>query len=216
MKISVITLFPQMFDGPFDHSIIKNAINNKLIEIDYVDLRNFGIGKHKVVDDKPYGGGIGMVLKVDVLKNAIDETIDKKFNKNEQKIVLLNPSGEVFNQSRAKSYSRLKHLILVCGHYEGVDARIRKYVDEELSIGNYVLTGGELGAIPVIDATARLVTGVLKDEATYNESHSNDDYNIEYPQYTRPGSFEGQVVPEVLLSGDHKKIAAWKIKEAKK
>lgn len=205
-----------MFDGPFDYSIIKNAINNKFLEINFVDLRNFGVGKHRVVDDKPYGGGIGMVLKVDVLKHAIDSTIDKKLKKTEQKIVLLDPSGEVFDQNKAKSYSKLKHLILICGHYEGVDTRIRKYIDEELSVGNYVLTGGELGAIPIIDATARLINGVLKDEATKNESHSNNDYSIEYPQYTRPYSFNGQGVPEVLLSGDHKKIAEWKSNKAKK
>ncbi|KKQ75204.1 MAG: tRNA (guanine-N(1)-)-methyltransferase [Candidatus Woesebacteria bacterium GW2011_GWB1_38_5b] len=212
MKISVISLFPQMFIGPFDQSIIKNARKKKLLELNFVDLRSFGVGKHKTVDDKPYGGGTGMILKVDVLKKAIDATLDKTFKKNEQRIVLMDPGGKRFNQKTAKEYSKLLHLMIICGHYEGVDARIEKFIDEKVSIGDFVLTGGELGAIPVIDATARLISGVLKDGVVDNESFASGNL-IEYPQYTRPKKFGSYKVPDILLSGNHGKIEEWKNKK---
>lgn len=204
-----------MFSGPFDHSIVKNAVNKNLVEINFVDIRNFGIGKHKIVDDTPYGGGHGMILKVDVLKAAIDSILDPKLNTNEQKIVLTSASGETYSQQKAKSYSQLKHLIIICGHYEGFDERIKKYIDEEISIGNYVLTGGEIPAMVIIDSVTRLIKGVLKEGVVENESHSEENV-LEHPQYTRPEEFEGESVPNILLSGNHKNIEEWRKKSSKK
>src|SRR5689334_5165259 len=149
MKISILTLFPQMFGGPFDFSIVKRAQEKNLVEINLVDIREFGLGQHKTVDDKPYGGGVGMVLRVDVLSQAIKKTLDPKLSKSEQKVVLLSASGKTYMQEVAKEFSNLKHLILICGHYEGVDQRIEKYIDMELSVGDYVLTGGEIPAMIV-------------------------------------------------------------------
>ena len=216
MKISVITLFPQMFEGPFEHSIVKRAIDKGFLEINFVNLREFGIGKQKQVDDKPYGGGVGMILRVDVLKSAIDKTLNSNTAANKQKVILLEPKGKSFNQTKAGEYSKLKHLILVCGHYEGFDGRIKKFVDEEISVGNFILTGGEIAAMVIIDATARLIKGVLKQEAVTNESFSNNQQILEYPQYTRPEKFENLPVPNVLLSGNHKKISEWKSGKIKK
>lgn len=206
MKISIITLFPEMFKGPFEQSIIKRAIDKKLVEIKLINLRDFGIGKHKLVDDTPYGGGKGMILRVDVLENAIENTIDKKLKKNKQKVILLSAHGKTFKQRLAKQYSKLKHLILICGHYEGFDERIKKYVDEEISIGDFILTGGEIPAMLITDSILRLVKGVIKDESSKHESFSP---LLEYPQYTKPRSYKNQKVPTVLLSGNHQKIKKW-------
>jgi tRNA (guanine37-N1)-methyltransferase len=218
MKISILTLFPQMFIGPFDYSIIKRAIDKNQVEINFIDIRSFGEGKHKIVDDKPYGGGIGMILKVDVLEKAISQTLDPKLERNEQRVILMSASGKTYNQGKAREYSGIKHLIIICGHYEGVDERILNYIDEEISIGNFVLTGGEIPAMLIIDSVVRLIPGVLKDNATKLESFS--DNLLEHPQYTRPEKFKGKDVPQVLLSGDHKKIEEWKkiesIKKTKK
>lgn len=214
MKITVLTLFPEMFSGPFDHSIIKRAIEDKKLIIEFINIRDFGIGKHKIVDDKPYGGGKGMILKVDVLKQAIDASIDDNINHVNRKILLLSAKGKIFNQEKAKSYSKLKQLIIICGHYEGVDERITSYIDEEVSIGEFVLTGGEIAAMSIIDSLARLIPGVLDKEATENESYSQKNV-LEYPQYTRPEVFENKKVPKILLSGDHSKIADWKEKNKK-
>ncbi len=216
MKISVITLFPQMFDGPFSHSIVKRSIDKNLIEINFVDLRKFGIGKHKTVDDKPYGGGVGMILRADVLKSAIDATIDPKISKQKQRIILLDPRGKIFSQSKAQEFSNLKHLILICGHYEGFDERIKKFIDEEISIGNFILTGGEIASMVIVDATARLINGVLKKEAVQNESFSEERGALEYPQYTRPEKIGKLCVPKVLLSGNHKEVESWKNNNFKK
>lgn len=213
MKISILSLFPQMFQGPFDYSIVKLAKEKKLVEINFIDIRDFGIGKHKTVDDTPYGGGIGMILKVDVLKKAIEQTADKKLKKTEQKIILLSAIGKTYNQKLAKGFSNLKHLIIICGHYEGVDERIKKYIDLEISIGDYVLTGGEIPAMIIVDSVTRLISGVLKKGATENESFSKKMI-LEHPQYTRPSEFEGENVPKILLSGNHKKIQEWKNKES--
>lgn len=212
MKISILTLFPQMFSGPFDFSIVKRARKRGLVEINFVDIRNFGIGKHKIVDDKPYGGGIGMILKVDVLHKALEQTLDKGLTKKEQMVVLLSAGGKTYNQKMARDFSRLLHLILICGHYEGVDERILEYVDEEISIGDFVLTGGEIPAMALVDSVARLIQGVLKKGATQYESFSQD--LLEHPQYTRPDKFKGLSVPQILLSGDHKKISEWKQEES--
>ncbi|TXG76509.1 tRNA (guanosine(37)-N1)-methyltransferase TrmD [Candidatus Dojkabacteria bacterium] len=214
MKITILTLFPQMFQGPFDYSIIKNAQDQNAVEINYIDIRNFGIGKHKTVDDTPYGGGKGMVLKIDVLKAAIDSAIDKNLSKDEQEIYLMSAKGKVFNQMVAKDLSKLKHLILVCGHYEGVDERILNYINGEISIGEFVLTGGELPAMIIVDAVSRLLPGVLGEEVTDNESHSTLS-KLEHPQYTRPEKFEEHSVPEVLKSGNHKLINQWKEENSK-
>lgn len=209
MKISILTLFPDMFKGPFDYSIIKNAVKKNKVFIDFIDIRNFGIGKHKVVDDKPYGGGHGMILRVDVLEKAISVLKDKKLSSKNQKVVLLSPNGKTFNQKKAQELSRLSHLILVCGHYEGVDERVKEFIDEELSVGDFILTGGEIPAMLVTDSVVRLIDGVLKKGVTDAESFSPI---LEYPQYTKPNIYKNFSVPPILLSGNHKKIKEWKDK----
>lgn len=216
MKITILTLFPEMFQGPFDYSIIKNAKEKNKVKIDFVNIRDFGIGKHRVVDDKPYGGGHGMILRVDVLEKAINQTKDKKLNSKNQKIILLSPHGKTFNQKKATDLSKLKHLILVCGRYEGVDERAKEFIDEALSIGDFVVTGGELPAMLVTDAVVRLVTGVLKEGVTTTESFSLPAGRqvpfLEYPQYTKPDNYKDLKVPAILLSGDHGKIKLWRDK----
>lgn len=213
MRISILTLFPEMFQGPFDYSIIKNAKEKNKVDIDFVNIRDFGIGKHKVVDDKPYGGGHGMILRVDVLEKAISNTKDPKLSNKNQKVILLSPHGKTFSQQKARDLSSLEHLILVCGRYEGIDERAKKYIDEELSIGDFVVTGGELPAMLVTDAVVRLIDGVLKEGVTTSESFSPI---LEYPQYTKPNTFKNMSVPEVLLGGDHSKIKMWRENEALK
>lgn len=211
MKISIITLFPEMFKGPFEHSIVKRAIDNKIITINLINLRAFGLGKHKVVDDTPYGGGNGMVLRVDVLENAIESTKDKNIKKNEQKIILLSAHGKQFNQILSKNYSKLKHLIIICGHYEGFDERIKNFIDEEVSVGDFILTGGEIPAMLITDSISRLVKGVIKEGSSSNESFTP---LLEYPHYTKPQVFNKLKVPEVLLSGNHKEIESWRKKKS--
>jgi len=204
MKIDVLTLFPEMFKGPFSQSIIKRAIDKKIIDIKIHDLRKWSEDKYKTVDGHPFGGGIGMVLMIKPIDKALKELKTKK-----SKVILLSPQGETFKQKTAKKLSLEKHLIFICGHYEGFDQRIREHlIDQEISIGDYVLTGGELPAMVIIDSITRLIPKVLKKEqATEFESFTNR--SLEYPQYTRPANFKGWKVPEVLLSGDHKKIAQW-------
>lgn len=170
MKISIITLFPEMFVGPFSESIIKRGIEKGALHINIVQLRDFGVGKHKMVDDTPYGGGTGMLLKVDVMDAAIQAVKNHNLNTNEQQVILLDPRGETFQQAHAQSFSQLQHLLLLCGHYEGYDERIRTLVDQTISIGDFVLTGGELPAMLITDAVGRLVSGVLKEDATAHES----------------------------------------------
>jgi len=213
MKISILTLFPQMFEGPFKHSIIKRAIDKNLLSVVFIDIRDFGLGNHKIVDDTPYGGGNGMVLRVDVLEKAIEQAKDKKLRKSEQKVVLLSAKGETFNQKIAKDYSKLKNLILVCGHYEGFDERIKNFVDEEVSVGDFILTGGEIPAMLIADAVARLVKNVIKDDSSLFESFSPF---LEYPHYTKPQIYKNLKVPEILLSGNHEKINEWREKQSLK
>lgn len=227
MKISIITLFPEMFSPVLNSSILGRAQKKGLIEFELINLRDFGEGKHQVVDDRPYGGGAGMVLKPDVLTRALKSVIrlsnpskKTKFKiKNLKfKIILMSASGVPFKQSKAQEFSRLNHLIIICGHYEGVDQRfIDKYVDEEISIGDYVLTGGEIPAMAIVDSVVRLIPGVLeKPEAVENESFSTYTLYpkpyplLEGPQYTRPEEFEGEKVPKVLLSGNHAGIQKWR------
>lgn len=210
MKIDIITLFPKMFSGPFEESIIKRAKERGLVEINLIDLRKYGIGKHQQVDDRPYGGGVGMVLMVEPMFNAIKDMKTK-----DSKVILMNPQGKVFNQEKARELSQEKHIIIVAGRYEGFDERIREHLaDEELSIGDYVLTGGELPAMVITETVARLVPGVLdKKEATQNESFS-DPKKLENPQYTHPYEFNGWKVPDVLLSGHHAEVEKWKKEKA--
>ncbi len=209
MRFDVITLFPEMFEGPLRESILGRARERALIEIGLHDLRDYATDRHRVVDDAPYGGGAGMVLKPEPLLAAIADV-----RRDGAHVVLLSPQGGVFTQSVARALARRTHLVLVCGRYEGVDERVRAFVDEELSIGDYVLTGGELAAMVVIDAVSRLLRGVIEAASLEHESHSAG--LLEYPQYTRPAEFAGLRVPEVLLSGDHEAIANWREEEARK
>lgn len=209
MKISVITLFPDMFSSTFNESIIKRAVDKNLLQISFVNLRDFGIGKHKMVDDTPYGGGRGMVLRVDVLDKAIQATKESESDR----VILLTAHGDLFNQKKARTFSKLSHLIIVCGHYEGFDERVKKYIDEEISVGDFVLTGGEIPAMLIVDSVTRLVKGVIKEESAELESFSP---YLEHPQYTKPSEYDGKVVPKILLSGNHKKISEWKEKESLK
>lgn len=205
-----MTLFPLVFGPIFDLSVIGRARRKKLIDIRYVDIRKFAEDKYKSVDGKPYGGGPGMLMRVDVIHRAIKavslKNIDNKIN---EKIILMDPKGKQFTQNTARRYARLDHLILVCGHYEGFDARINHFADESLSIGRYILTGGEIPAMAVCDAVCRLVRGVLKKDSLLNESYSEGNI-LEDPQYTRPKVYNKLKVPSVLLSGNHHEINLWK------
>jgi tRNA (guanine37-N1)-methyltransferase len=223
MKIDVLTLFPKMFDSPFDESIIKRAIKNKIIELKIHNLRDWAIDSYGTVDDKPFGGGVGMLIRPEPVYEALKKIKSEK-KTNKRKIVLMSARGKKFTQEMAENWSKLDNLIIIAGHYEGFDQRITDFMaDEEISIGDYVLTGGELPAMVVIDAVTRLLPGVLgKDESSSQESWSEieiDGKKIrtkEYPQYTRPREFMGKSVPGVLVSGDPKKIKAWQIEQIKK
>lgn len=209
MKIDILTLFPEMFEGPFKHSIVKRAQEKNLVEINTHNLRDWAVSKHKTVDDRPFGGGPGMLLKIEPVHTALED-----LREGSSQVILLSPQGKTFDQKRAVQLSKEQHLILISGHYEGFDERIREHlVDEQISIGNYVLTGGELPAMIITDAVVRLIPGVLKKaDATEVESHSKEGY-IEYPQYTRPEEFKGWRVPKVLLSGNHAEIEKWRKKK---
>jgi tRNA (guanine37-N1)-methyltransferase len=202
LKISIITLFPEIFTPILNHSIIGRAQKKGLVEFELINLREFGEGIHKIVDDRPYGGGAGMIFRADILKKALRDP--------KSKVLLMSASGTPYTQKKARELSKLGNITIVCGHYEGVDQRfVDKYVDEEISIGDYVVTGGEVPAMIVMDSIVRLISGVLeKEEATLEESFENN--LLEYPHYTRPQNFEGAEVPEVLLSGNHAKIAKWR------
>jgi tRNA (guanine37-N1)-methyltransferase len=209
MIIDILTLFPEMFRGPFDFSMLKKAKDLKLVEINVYNLRDWAKDKHKTTDDRPFGGGPGMILKIEPIDSALKDLKKKTKTKN-RKIILLSPQGELFNQEKAKELSKLDHLILICGHYEGVDQRvIDNLIDEELSIGKYVLTGGEIPAMAVVDAITRLIPGVLENDVVENETFSKGD-NFDYPQYTRPVNYKGLKVPEILRSGNHKEIEKWR------
>jgi len=206
MQFSIITLFPDMFTGVLQTSILKRAQEKGALNVNFINLRDFGIGPHKTVDDKPYGGGVGMVLKVDVLHNAIKEAKSKNPN---TKVILLDPSGIPFSQKVAEDLSKESSITLICGHYEGYDARVKNYIDMEISMGDFVLTGGEIPAMAILDAVSRLTPGVLgKEESHHHESFSKKDEGriLEHDQYTRPFEHDGVTVPENLLSGDPKKV----------
>lgn len=206
MKIDILTLFPEMFEGFKNESIIKRAIEEKKVEINTCNFRDFAKNKHKKVDDTPYGGGAGMVLMCQPIFDATES-----LKKENSKIILLTPQGKTYNQKMAYELSKEEHLILICGHYEGFDERIRSICDEEISIGDYVLTGGEIPAMVLTDSVTRLLPGVIDEE-----SHQKDSFNdnlLDYPTYTKPRNYKGMKVPEVLLSGDHKKIDDWRRNE---
>ncbi len=214
MKISVITLFPKLLESFLNTSIISRAKSKNITDYKLVDLREFGIGKHQTVDDRPYGGGAGMVLRADVLAKALDFVIKASPKDEERLVILTSPQGKTLSQDLSRSLTSYDHLIIICGHYEGVDQRfIDRYVNLEISIGDYILTGGELPAMVVIDSIVRLLKGVLaKEEATLEESFENGV--LEQPHYTRPDIFEDLTVPSILISGNHKKIKEWKRSES--
>ena len=206
MKIDILTLFPNMFTGFINESIIKRAINNNLVEINVHNIRDYSPFKNKQVDDYPFGGGPGMVLMCEPIFNAIED-----LRKENTKVIMLTPSGEVFNQKVATKLTKLEHIILLCGHYEGFDERIKTIVDMEISIGDYILTGGEIPAMAITDTIVRLIPGVINNESL--DSESFNDNLLDYPVYTRPEVFRGMRVPEVLLSGHHANIEKYRKEE---
>ncbi len=217
MKFHLLTIFPAIFDSYLNESILRRASEKKIVKFKVHNLRDWTNDKHKTVDDAPYGGGAGMLMKIEPLYKALSaiKKTNKKVKPNKRKIILLSASGKTWNQALAQKYSKLEEIIFICGRYEGVDARLKNFIDEEISVGDYVLTGGELPALTIIDSITRLIPGVLGNkESIIEESHSEDGVT-EYPQYTRPEIFtvEGKKykVPTVLLSGDHKKIKEWQI-----
>jgi tRNA (guanine37-N1)-methyltransferase len=212
MKFIILSLFPEAFQSYLNVSLLQRAVVKKFIKIETRNLRDFGDGVHKSVDARPYGGGAGMVLRVDVMDKAL-KSLKVKKGKKGQAIILLTPQGKVFNQKIARNLSELKTVVLICGRYEGFDERIRSLVDMEISIGDFVLTGGEIPALAVLDTVARLVPGVVgKSESLVNESFSEN--MLEYPQYTRPEVYKKQRVPKVLQTGHHANIEVWRKSEA--
>lgn len=206
MKIKILTIFPEMFRDFINTSIIKRAIQREFVEIEIIDFRNYSKDKSKRVDDYPYGGGAGMVLMCQPILDCL-----KDVRNNNSFVLLTSPDGIKFNQTIAKQWSKKEEIIIICGHYEGYDGRIYDYVDQEVSVGDYILTGGELPAMIITDAITRLLRGVISDESTLEESFEND--LLEYRQYTRPENYEGMKVPEVLLSGHHENIRKYRLKE---
>lgn len=233
MKISIITLFPEMFDKILNTSILKRAQKKGKVEFELINLREFGEGRHQIVDGKPYGGGAGMLFRTDILAKALAKVIGNRQQATEKKlsptayrlmpkVILTSASGTPYKQKTAQRLSKQNHIVIVCGHYEGVDQRfIEKCVMEEISIGDYVLTGGEIPAMIIADSIVRLIPGVLnKPESAANESFSNYTLDpkpftlLEYPQYTKPENWEGKKVPEILLSGNHQKVDTWRNEKA--
>ena len=206
MKIDILTLFPAMFTSPFNESIIERARTRKLVEINTVNIRDFALGRHQQVDDYPYGGGAGMVMKIDVLSRAITS-----LKRASSHVIYLSPQGTPLVQEKVIRMARQDHLILLCGHYEGIDERVMNLVDEEVSIGDYVLSGGEIAAMVLVDAVTRLIPGVLGDDNSAQEESFAGGL-LEYPHYTRPHTYQGEAVPEILLSGHHEQIRIWRKK----
>lgn len=208
MRFDILTLFPTMFDGPLGESIIKRAADDGLLDIRRYNIRDYATDRHKSVDDAPYGGGAGMVMKVDVLARAVGDVVGDAA----VPVILMTPQGRVFSQQIAAELAQQPRIVLVCGHYEGIDERAMILFSDQISIGDYVLTGGELAAMVIVDAVARLVPGVLAEASPQEESHSGG--LLEYPQYTRPPEWQGQGIPPRLLSGHHAEIAKWRRKQA--
>ena len=210
MRFTIITLFPDFFSSPLKTSILGKAIKNQKIKVDVINIRDFAAGKHKVSDDAPYGGGKGMVMKPEPIIKAIKSIRE---DNSAAWVTLLSPQGRLFNQILAGELSQKRHLVLICGHYEGLDQRVRYFIDDEVSLGDFILTGGEPAALCIIDAVARLLPGVIgKPQSLEEESFSEG--LLEYPQYTRPAEYAGHKVPEILLSGHHKNIAQWRRQQA--
>lgn len=212
MIVDILTLFPEMFAGPFDASIIKRAREKGLVEINLINIRDFSRNKHRTVDDTPYGGGAGMVMASEPLFEAMDWIHAHRGRPG--RVILLCPAGRPFNQEMAAELARERHLVFICGHYEGIDERVAEHlVTDEITIGDYVLTGGELPAMVVVDAVCRLIPGVLGERASTVEESFSDGL-LEYPHYTRPREYRGYCVPEVLLSGHHEKIRLWRRRQS--
>jgi tRNA (guanine37-N1)-methyltransferase len=217
MRIDILTLFPEMFQGPLNESLLKKAQEKGLLSLRIVDIRDFTSDKHRTADDTPYGGGPGMVMKPEPVAKAMSKVQSLPAGRQgpKSRAILMCPTGKLLTQERIKSLAKHEHLIILCGHYEGVDERVREMADEEISIGDYVLTGGEIPAMVLVDAVARQIPGMVKEE----ESVKRDSFYegiLDYPSYTKPEEFEGQKVPKVLLSGHHAEIERWRRKEALK
>ena len=214
IRFDILSVFPEMFESPFNCSILKRARDKRIVEIHLHNIRDYAKNKHKMTDDAPYGGGGGMVMKVEPIDEALTSIIPSRDDNTS--VVLLTPQGDTFDQNIAEEMSAYSRIVLICGHYEGVDERVRTYlVDKEISVGDFVLTGGELSAMIVVDAVIRLIPDVLGN----NESASFDSFStglLEYPHYTRPGSYRGWQVPDILLSGNHREIQTWRRKESLK
>ncbi|MBT9136266.1 MAG: tRNA (guanine-N(1)-)-methyltransferase [Firmicutes bacterium] len=213
MRVDVLTLFPEMFVPVIGASMLKIAAEKGLLTVSISNIRDFAYSKHRVVDDTPFGGGAGMVMKPEPLVIAVENALSEggPIEPTQRRVILMTPAGKVFSQAKAMELANLRHLVLICGHYEGIDQRVVDLVvDEELSIGDYVLTGGELPAMVVIDSVARLLPGVLGSELSARDETFAGDGWLEYPHYTRPREFRGRLVPEVLLSGDHARIDRWR------
>ena len=205
MKITVLTLFPEIMKSLLEYSIIGKAVENNLIKINYVNIRDYSQNKHNKVDDYPYSGGPGMLLKADSLSEALNHVVINK-----SKVIYMSPKGKLLNQEKVKELSKEEDIVIIAGHYEGIDQRvIENYVDEEISIGDYILTGGELPALVLIDSVSRLIPGVLGNKNSHHNETFEDNL-LEHPQYTRPFNYKGDKVPEILISGDHEKIKRWK------
>jgi tRNA (guanine37-N1)-methyltransferase len=212
MVIDIITIFPGILDGPFRESMINRAVEQNLVEINLVDLRDYTVDRHRQVDDTPYGGGCGMILKPEPLFSAV-ESLKEKSPARSLRVILMTPQGRTLDQQLAKKLASMEHLVLICGRYEGVDERVRlALVDDEISIGDFILTGGELAAAVLVDAVVRLLPGVLAEEASENESFTES--LLEHPHYTRPPLFRNMAVPPVLMSGNHGEIKAWRRKQS--
>lgn len=219
MRFDIITIFPDLIYHYTNDSILGLGQKNGKIKINAYDLRDFTTDKFRRVDDRPYGGGAGMILQVEPIYNCLEKMHlvknGKKINRDKTKVLIMDPAGKIFKQAIAKKYIKLDRLVLICGRYEGFDERVYKFVDEKISIGEYVLAGGELAALAVVESVARLIPGVLGNDNSIVEETFSNDKNKEYPQYTRPEDFSGLKVPKILLSGDHKKIANWRQKKGK-
>ena len=218
MQFDIITIFPDMIYHYTNDSILGLGQKNKKIKINTFDLRDFTSDKFRRVDDRPYGGGAGMILQVEPIYNCLEKMRlvknGKKINRTKTKVLIMDPAGRIFKQATAKKYSKLDRLVLICGRYEGFDERVYKFVDEKISVGEYVLAGGELAALAVVESVARLLPGVLGNSESVVEETFSQEQKKEYPQYTRPDNFQDLKVPKILLSGDHKKIANWRQKKS--
>lgn len=207
MTIYILTLFPQIFDSIFTQSIVGRAIKNNILKINIINIRDFASDTHKTVDDKPYGGGVGMVMKVNIIVKALESIKPRPFT------VLLSASGKKYTQSHCKSFSKKNNIALICGHYEGVDHRVSEYVDESISVGDYILTGGEIPSMILVDSVTRYLKGSINPASPISESFENGF--LEYPQFTRPAIFRSKKVPDILLEGNHKKINLWRNHQSK-